>query len=133
MIGTSMNADDEYLLHRRPRVFLTLACVALCASAANAQVPCNYQITSTIHAPPCQFSGTPPTTGLGISPNGRYVCGYYGQCTTSDDKAFLYDTQSQQFITLPSPQGVTSMYANQVNDLAIVVGQMRNNALNRTD
>ena len=57
---------------------------------------------------------------MGISPNGQYVCGYY-QCIINT-AAFVYDTQTRQFITIPLGPGFYDAIANDVNDAGVVVG-----------
>jgi uncharacterized membrane protein len=96
------------------------------------QIPCGYEVSAIIQAPPCQFTGPPPTIGTGISTNGRFVCGYWYDCAVSTTfHAFLYDTQTSQFTSLPFPPGVTSVLAYGVNDSAKVVGQMVNSAIDQ--
>ena len=56
---------------------------------------------------------------MGISPNGQYVCGYY-QCIINT-AAFVYDTQTRQFITIPVPVSAFTK-AFDVNDAGVVVG-----------
>jgi hypothetical protein len=103
-------------------------CLSLCTRTVG-QIPCRYEVAAVIPAPPCPFVGPPPTIGTGISPNGRYVCGYWYQCDTGY-KAFLFDTTTNQFTTLPFPPGVTTtMTAAAVNDSGMVVGQMINDAV----
>jgi uncharacterized membrane protein len=106
------------------------ALVILCAIVALdtivcGQIPCRYEVAAVIQAPPCPFTGSPPTFGTGISSNGRYVCGYYRQCDTGN-KAFLFNTNTHVFTTLPLLTGVVSMQAEDVNDNGFVVGQMEN-------
>ena len=54
---------------------------------------------------------------MGISPNGQYVCGYY-QCIINT-AAFVYDTQTRQFITIPLGPGFYDAIANDVNDAGV--------------
>lgn len=85
-------------------------------------IPCHYEVVDTLPLiGGCQF-GPLDTIGVSISLNGRYVCGYYGQC---DDgfEAFVYDTTTHAFMTLPRPPGVDSSRANDVNDDGKVVGE----------
>ncbi len=115
---------------RKARAMLRASQIAalLCASFlnvndANAQMPCHYEVTSIIQGPPCSITGLPASTaGVSISPNGQYVCGYW-QCVTTTH-AFVYDTTTHQFTTLPWPAGFSSSYASHVNDAGVVVGQL---------
>jgi uncharacterized membrane protein len=89
-----------------------------------AQVPCHYEIAAVIQGPNCPITGLTGAVGLYISPNGRYVCGYYPACDDSGDRAFLYDVQTTQFTTLPVPPGISNVYPSDVNDTPWVVGTM---------
>ena len=93
-----------------------------CTAEAAAQIPCAYEVTHIIQAPFCDPLGWPPTIGLGISPSGRYVCGFYNQCIIGASRAFVYDTASEEFMTLPLGPGFTSSSASDVNDAGIVCG-----------
>jgi uncharacterized membrane protein len=86
------------------------------------QIPCSYEISHIIQAPPCPWTGPPATTGTGISPDGHYVCGFYAQCEGYTE-SFVYDTTTAEFFTLPRPKGVISSTAADVNDAGQVVGQ----------
>jgi uncharacterized membrane protein len=97
--------------------------VPLVTQSATAQVPCSYTISHTIRAPLCQGIGYPVIGATGISPNGRYVCGYYFPCNVGNNRGFVFDTQSEQFVTLPHPAGVSSTLVEDVNDAGIAVGQ----------
>jgi uncharacterized membrane protein len=57
-----------------------------------------------------------------ISPDGRYVCGSYLQCLSIHNRAFVYDTQTKEFRSLPHPPGVYASNANDVNDAGLVAG-----------
>src|SRR5206468_979338 len=92
---------------------MTFAPVQFMASgpATTQNIACHYEIAATISGPYCAPYGYPPTIGTGISPSGRYVCGYYNVCTVGQAKAFLYDTQTHVFTTLPfAANGFTSAY-----------------------
>lgn len=92
----------------------------LYVAAALGQVPCRYEVTHIIQGPSGQPPfGTPSTIATGISPSGRFVCGYYTYLI--DRYAFLYDTQTNQFTTLPYPPS-TFTFAHDVNE-EFVVGQ----------
>jgi uncharacterized membrane protein len=101
--------------------------VVLCAPRAVGQIPCSYEVAHIIQGPPCGIFGYPPTTGTAISPNGRYVVGYYDPCLSGFFRAFLYDTQTSQFTTLPLPPGFNSQYAADVNDNLVIVGSGEKN------
>lgn len=110
---------------RRFHIGLLSACVefGLCTSNVPAQVPCRYDVSAIIQGPNCGITGPAGAFGTGISPNGRWVCGYYPVCDGSAHwRAFLFDTQTQQFTTLPLPPGATTTYAWDVNDTPWVVG-----------
>lgn len=97
------------------------ALFAVCSSSAAQGIPCSYEIAHVIQAPPC--GGQPqPTSALAISPNGRYVCGYYCACICINYRSFVYDTQTGVFTTLPLPAGMTTSMANDVSDAGVVVG-----------
>lgn len=102
---------------------IAAASIGQWAGAQNG-IPCRYEISHVIQGPYCGGFGYPPTFGTGISPNGRYVCGYYNVCTIGNARAFVYDTQAQQFTGLPHPQGVTVSYAWDVSDAGKVVGRI---------
>jgi uncharacterized membrane protein len=105
-------------------------CCALAAAASAfaplaatvAQVPCQYQITQVIHGPCCPGNQCAFVIPNNISPNGRYVCGRYYPCGYGDDRAFVYDTQSQAFFPLSLPNA-SSSYAADVNDSGLIVGE----------
>lgn len=117
------------MILRKP-IWLALMMAAIFASQVPAQIPCRYEVSAIIQAPPCPFIGPPPTIGTGISPNGRYVCGFWYQCDTGY-KAFFFDVATQQFTTLPFPAGVVSMTAAAVNDNGMVVGQLEHDPSNQ--
>jgi hypothetical protein len=84
----------------------------------HAQIPCGYKITHVIEAPPCSFGNSlTPTT---ISPDGRYVCGFHGLCLSVNARAFLYDTDTKQLLSLPYPLGTASATAQDVNGQFVV-------------
>ncbi|MCI0348158.1 MAG: hypothetical protein L0Z53_01925, partial [Acidobacteriales bacterium] len=52
-----------------------------CGSApALAQIPCGYEVTAVIQGPECGIFGFPPIAATGLSPNGRWVVGFYYSC-----------------------------------------------------
>lgn len=85
-------------------------------------IPC-YEVAATIQGPPGPFGIPAATQGLGISPNGQYVVGYYDYFG-GDGRAWVYRTETQQFSVLPLPPGISSMVANDANDSGLVVGHM---------
>lgn len=87
------------------------------------QVPCSYQIAHVIQGPyQGPFWGYPPTTGMGISPNGHYVVGYY-ELGSGYNRAWVFDTQTSVFSILPWPGPAWySMTAVDCNDSGIIVG-----------
>ena len=103
----------------RKLVLVLAMAAAWLTSPAQAQVPCRYEVTHIIQGPSCGDGILPTTVGMGISPNGQYVCGYY-QCIINT-AAFVYDTQTRQFITIPVPVSAFTK-AFDVNDAGVVVG-----------
>ena len=103
----------------RKLVLVLAMAAAWLTSPAQAQVPCRYEVTHIIQGPSCGDGFLPTTVGMGISPNGQYVCGYY-QCIINT-AAFVYDTQTRQFITIPVPVSAFTK-AFDVNDAGVVVG-----------
>jgi uncharacterized membrane protein len=107
-----------------PRV-ITLICLILAhGRLASAQIPCSYTVSHIIQGPWCgQFWGYPATTGTAISPNGRYVVGFWELCGSGFYRAFVFDTQSSQFTTLPFPSASwVQMRALDVSNAGIIVG-----------
>ena len=92
-------------------------------SEAHAQVACRYEIAATISAGSCSF-GERTVSAVAISPNGRYVCGYYCQCLCIDYESFVFDVQTGQLFTIPREPGIFTSRANDVNDAGWVVGHM---------
>src|SRR5262245_30106609 len=101
----------------------TFAFVCGVTPLSYAQIPCQYQVSHIIQAPPCPFVGPPPTVGTAISPDGRYVCGSYSECFTAGSKAFVYDRMRAEFFTLPNPPGISTAVARDVSDAGFVVGE----------
>lgn len=103
-----MQRDSGSLMRQSNRTVCGLAMLLpllwLCGASAAGQLPCRYELTIIYPPPPCQFS--PPRTlgAYGISPNGRWVVGVYGQCKIYGE-SFLYDTQTGELFTLPRPPG----------------------------
>jgi uncharacterized membrane protein len=104
-----------------------IAVLVALTNRVHAQIPCGYEVTHVIQGPPCQLSGPPPTVGTSISPNGRYVCGYYQSCGFTSSLAWVYDTTTQEFTTLPLPAGFFTALAEDVNDAGLVVGHYGGN------
>lgn len=102
--------------------FCVIACALVVCVRARAQMACRYEVAAVIQAPTGQFGIVPPLTATSISPNGRYVVGYYTPALADFDRAFCYDMQTQQFRTLPVPANVYQMAAFDVNDVGQVVG-----------
>jgi uncharacterized membrane protein len=94
---------------------------AACSYSAAQGIPCSYEVAHVIQAPLCGGQAQ-PTVALAISPNGRYVCGYYCACVCINYRSFVCDTQTEAFTTLPLPAGMTTSMANDVNDAGQVVG-----------
>jgi uncharacterized membrane protein len=116
--------DDQPATRRRGRrgaigvaVALLVALAGATGAAAQSLVPCRYEVAHVIQAPFVPGFGYPVTAGAAISPSGRYVCGYYQIISTRF--AFLYDTQTQQFLTLPVPAG-SFTWASDVNEQYVV-------------
>jgi uncharacterized membrane protein len=111
--------------HSLVRSPLLVAVMALFfVGSASAQIPCSYTVSHIIQGPWCgQFWGYPQTVGTAISPNGRYVVGFWELCGSGFYRAFVYDTQLSAFITLPWPgPGWHSMMAADCNDSGTIVG-----------
>ncbi|MCI0631087.1 MAG: DUF3466 family protein [Phycisphaerales bacterium] len=111
-------------VRRANRLLAAGAAALACRSAATAQV-CNYEVVAVIQGPFCPIFGYPPTNASAISPNGRYVVGWYMSCLIGPDRAYLYDTETGEFFTIPHPQGVIGSTAEDVTDSGIVVGTAR--------
>src|SRR5438552_7641273 len=102
---------------------MAAACGAICPNTY-AQVPCRYEVSVILpQAPPC--AGSPPelspTIAYAVSPNGRYVCGVYFPCTLGANRAFVYDTTTGVFTTIPVEASVFTS-AEDVNDAGQVAG-----------
>jgi len=96
---------------------------AAASSVASAQpLPCSYTVTDIIQAPSVPPFGASPTGGVAISPNGRYVVGYFIPGAVGYHRGFWYDTQTHQFHVLPHPPGVFISDCNDVNDNGLAVG-----------
>jgi uncharacterized membrane protein len=108
----------------RLRTFLISTFVLVGCQLVSAQIPCSYTVTHTIQGPWCgEFWGYPPTYASGISPNGRYVVGYYEICGNGFYRSFLFDTLINVMTTLPWPgSGWHSMTAADCNNAGVVVG-----------
>ena len=92
------------------------------SAAAQSQMPCRYEVAHIISAPPLPPpAGSPVTTGVGISPNGRYVCGRFFH-PPGDDRPFIYDTMTQQFIAPTMPANFYAGLFEDINDNAMAVG-----------
>ncbi len=91
------------------------------AQPAAAQIPCSYEVSAIIQAPPCGTLDS-LTVGKAISPNGRWVVGYHS-CPLGGFRAFVFDSSSSAFTTI-HPPGFFTSHANDVNDAGIVVGFM---------
>ena len=94
----------------------------LSSTAMAEGIPCGYEVAHIIQAPYCEPFGHPATWGSAISPNGRYIVGSYYACVVGQEHAFVYDTTTEQFISLPHPLGITSSIAEGVNDAGIICG-----------
>jgi hypothetical protein len=101
--------------------FVILIASAVCSTPMFAQAPCAYEVAHIIKHPfNCDaFEGL--TVGTAMSPSGRYVVGNFKHCVTSQFRAFLFDTHTQQFIVLPFAESPFTD-ANDVNE-EYVVGQ----------
>jgi hypothetical protein len=101
-----MNMNARVMNRRRAWAFwLTGVAGALFAhlGMASGQIPCLYEVTHIIQGPyQGPFWGYPPTNAMGISPNGRYVVGYY-TLGSGNERAWMFDTQTEVFTTLPWP------------------------------
>jgi hypothetical protein len=57
-----------------------------------------------------------------ISPNGRYVGGWYNQCVVGSSRPFVYDTTTTQFMSIPLGPGFTSGGVTDITDEAVMCG-----------
>jgi len=90
------------------------------ASAATG-LPCRYEIAHVITVPPCIFQDG--VNGLGISPDGRYVCGGLSLCETP--YLFIFDTQTGQRQDIALPPGVSDPWPLDITDGRMVAGYSR--------
>jgi uncharacterized membrane protein len=105
------------------RTVIAAAVLSPALQTANAQpLPCRYEVAAVIQAPPGGIGSSSPTIGVAISPNGRYVVGYFNPGAIGFNRAFAYESQGDQFIVLPMPAGGYQSHANDVNDAGLVVG-----------
>ena len=92
--------------------------------SASAQVPCRYEVQLLPTPSPCAFWDRyiVPT---GISPNGRWVCGFTDGCCFSGNcyESVVVDTTTMQLRFIPRPAGISSSQARDVNDSGYVVGE----------
>ena len=104
---------------RAARAAAAVCCALVLPSAALAQVPCAYEVTEVIEAPPCQFGNSVHATAL--SPSGKYACGYVATCGTGDtNRAWLYDTATDELLLLPLPAGIVTSMARDVSEEYVV-------------
>lgn len=105
-------------------IILALCGVMWRGTEVQAQIPCAYSVSHVIQGPWCgPFWGYAITYGAAISPNGRYVVGYCEFCGSGNYRAFVFDTQTSGFTTLPWPgQDWYSMTAADCNDAGTIVG-----------
>jgi uncharacterized membrane protein len=110
----------------RDRAALPALAIAMFAaiptSASFGQVPCRYTVEYLPSPPPCQFWERYIETS-GISPNGRYVCGWIDDCSVGN-YAVVVDTQTMQTTIIPRPPAVVSMRAHGINDKNEATGTM---------
>jgi hypothetical protein len=111
------------VLARIARIGAALIASVILSSGAFAQLPCSYEVAAVIQAPSSP-PFTSPTIATAISPNGRYVVGWFTANGFGFDRAFSFDMQTQQFRILPLITGTYTSYANDVNDAGIVVGMI---------
>jgi uncharacterized membrane protein len=113
-------------ISRIGRCCFGIAAIALMlvgAPVAFAQpLPCRYEVAHIIQAPPGAFGFPSPTSGVAISPNGRYVVGFFNPGAIGFDRAFAFDTLTEQFIVLPLPPNGFQSYAGDVTDAGLAVG-----------
>ena len=99
-------------------VILALGCVA---TPAAAQIACSYEVAAIITpAPTPPFSS--PIYPTAISPNGRWVVGYYNPGLSQYSRGFWFDMNTMQFHTLPMLPGALGTAIYDVNDAGLVVG-----------
>jgi uncharacterized membrane protein len=97
------------------------ALLVVCSYSSAQGIPCRYGVTHVIQAPPGPFSDS-PTYATAISPNGRYVVGYFNFDGAGNDRAFVYDVRTALFHTLPLPPGTSDSFATDVNDMGQITG-----------
>ena len=104
---------------RAARAASAVCCALVLPSAALAHIPCAYEVTEVIEAPPCQFGNSVHATA--ISPSGKYACGYVATCGAGDTKrAWLYDTATDELLLLPLPAGIVTSMARDVSEEYVV-------------
>jgi hypothetical protein len=83
---------------------------------------CSYSYVE-IAPSPCQFGGPPPLSGLGLNALGQVV-GQYRDCADTTLWHAFFWSEDTGLITLPKPDGATSMSARDLNDHQQIVGQV---------
>ncbi len=121
--SSSVHTAPHALVRSTLGLLAGLVAIAAGPSVAHAQVACRYEVAAVIQAPPGGLGAASATSATAISPNGRYIVGHYTRPFIVDDpRAFCYDMQTGQFISLPLPANGWQSYANDVSDAGIVVG-----------
>ncbi len=90
---------------------------------ALAQIPCSYEVAAIIQGPPGPIHQS-PTFATAISPDGRYVVGYFNFDAVGSNRAFCYDMKTSEFRILPLIEGTFTNTAWDVNNAGIVVGEI---------
>jgi uncharacterized membrane protein len=107
-------------IHDTQLLVITIA--LMFSSVVWGQVPCRYTVEYLPNPPPCQFWERSFQT-TGISPNGRYVCGWTDDCNVGFF-AVVVDTQTMEMTIIPRPPGVISMRGYGVNDKKELCGYL---------
>ncbi len=90
-----------------------------------AQLPCRYEIAAVIQAPNGGSGLASPTWASAISPNGRYVVGWFKLGAVGQDRGYWFDMQTGQLHILPFPgSDYQSSRCNDVNDAGLIVGSL---------
>jgi probable HAF family extracellular repeat protein len=102
-----------------------LAASAILSAARPGFGQCQYEVTAIIQGPNCQFTGPQPTIATGMNNHGHIV-GYYWDCVepTTVHRAFVWKPETG-LVTLPTPSGVASAEATDINDAGFIIGGHR--------
>ena len=89
--------------------------------SASASIPCGYEVTGVIQAPPCGQLGAPPTRALDVSEAGEVV-GFFSLCHIGPSVPFVW-TKEAGLVTLKLPPGsIEGIAAGIDNETGWIVG-----------